>query len=54
MGDMTFSILETPDMMVDPEMIEKFRNAFAYDDKETLLGCQLLFVPPLQKTLTTS
>jgi sterol 3beta-glucosyltransferase len=41
MGDMAFSVLETPDMIVDAEMTEKFRNAFAYDEKETLLGCSL-------------
>jgi sterol 3beta-glucosyltransferase len=38
-GDMTFSILETPDMKPDQETAEKFRAAFAYDEKETLLGC---------------
>ncbi|KAG6814047.1 hypothetical protein H0H92_003897 [Tricholoma furcatifolium] len=38
MGDLAFSILETPDIPVDVETTEKFRAAFAYDDKETLLG----------------
>ncbi|KAF8078251.1 glycosyltransferase family 1 protein [Lyophyllum atratum] len=38
MGDMAFSILETPDIPVDAEATEKFRSAFAYDEKETLLG----------------
>jgi sterol 3beta-glucosyltransferase len=38
-GEMTFSILETPDMKPDQETAEKFRAAFAYDEKETLLGC---------------
>ena len=38
-GEMTFSILETPDMKPDHETAEKFRAAFAYDEKETLLGC---------------
>lgn len=37
-GDMAFSILETPDMPVDAEATEKFRTAFAYDERETLLG----------------
>ncbi|KNZ79620.1 Sterol 3-beta-glucosyltransferase [Termitomyces sp. J132] len=37
-GDLTFSILETPDIPVDVETTEKFRTAFAYDEKETLLG----------------
>ncbi|KAG6844274.1 hypothetical protein H0H87_008223 [Tephrocybe sp. NHM501043] len=38
MGDLAFSILETPDIPVDAETTEKFRAAFAYDEKETLLG----------------
>ena len=38
-GEMAFSILETPDMRPDQETAEKFRTAFAYDEKETLLGC---------------
>ena len=36
---MTFSILETPNVMMDADMTEKFRTAFAYDEKEVLLGC---------------
>jgi sterol 3beta-glucosyltransferase len=40
--DLAFSILETPDSMVDHETTEKFRSAFAYDEKETLLGCRFL------------
>lgn len=38
-GDMAFSILETPDIKPDQETAEKYRAAFAYDEKETLLGC---------------
>ena len=38
-GEMAFSILETPDIKPDQETAEKFRAAFAYDEKETLLGC---------------
>lgn len=41
-GDLAFSVLETPDMAAEPEIIEKFRTAFAYDAKETLLGCRCL------------
>lgn len=37
-GDMAFSVLESPDTAVDPEVVERFRTAFAYDEKETLLG----------------
>ncbi|TBU34937.1 UDP-Glycosyltransferase/glycogen phosphorylase [Dichomitus squalens] len=33
-----FSILETPETAVDSEMVDKFRDAFAFDDKENLLG----------------
>ncbi|KAF8641000.1 hypothetical protein AX17_000645 [Amanita inopinata Kibby_2008] len=36
--DLTYSILDTPDMTVDGETTEKFRAAFAYDEKEMLLG----------------
>ncbi|KAG6891396.1 hypothetical protein C0992_007619 [Termitomyces sp. T32_za158] len=38
MGDLAFSVLETPEISVDAETTEKFRTAFAYDEKETLLG----------------
>ncbi|KAG6837882.1 hypothetical protein H0H93_013035 [Arthromyces matolae] len=37
-GDLAFSILETPDIPVDIETTGKFRAAFAYDERETLLG----------------
>lgn len=40
-ADMAFSVLETPEMTTDPEIQDKFRVAFAYDEKETLLGCQI-------------
>ncbi|KAF8634463.1 hypothetical protein AX15_000905 [Amanita polypyramis BW_CC] len=36
--DLTYSVLETPEMTVDVETIKKFRAAFAYDEKENLLG----------------
>lgn len=39
MGDMVFSVLETPEIAVDADTTEKFRAAFAYDEKEILLGC---------------
>lgn len=38
-GDLGYSVLETPEAAVDPEATEKFRIAFAFDEKETLLGC---------------
>jgi sterol 3beta-glucosyltransferase len=43
-ADLAFSILETPNNTVDEEIAEKFRAAFAYDEKETLLGCTLYFL----------
>ncbi|OCH96692.1 UDP-Glycosyltransferase/glycogen phosphorylase [Obba rivulosa] len=33
-----FSILEAPEALHDSDSIEKFHTAFAFDDKETLLG----------------
>lgn len=37
-GDLGYSVLETPEAAVDPEASEKFRSAFAFDEKEILLG----------------
>ncbi|KIJ21504.1 glycosyltransferase family 1 protein [Paxillus involutus ATCC 200175] len=37
-GELGYSVLETSEAAVDPEMAEKFKVAFAFDDKETLLG----------------
>ncbi|KAJ3786365.1 glycosyltransferase family 1 protein [Lentinula aff. detonsa] len=37
-GELTYSILETPDAPLDDDIAEKFRNYFAYDERETLLG----------------
>lgn len=39
-GDLAFSVLDSPDFHVDVEMVEKFHTAFAFDDKEVLLGCK--------------
>jgi len=38
LGDLAFSVLDTPNMLPDQETADKFRAAFAYDEKETLLG----------------
>lgn len=46
MGDMVFSILETPEITVDADTTEKFRAAFAYDEKEILLGCTSVLLSP--------
>lgn len=40
LGDMAYSVLEAPEIAVSVEAAEKFRAAFAYDEKETLLGCR--------------
>lgn len=37
-NDLGYSILEAPDS-IDPEIVEKFRSSFAFDERETLLGC---------------
>lgn len=41
-NDLEFSVLETPDTIVDAEAQDKFRAAFAFDEKETLLGCEFV------------
>ncbi len=41
MGDMAFSVLDTPEMAIDGDVVDKFRTSFAYDEKEMLLGCTL-------------
>ena len=37
-NDLGYSILETLDS-IDVEIVEKFRSSFAFDERETLLGC---------------
>lgn len=38
--DLGFSILDLPTSQIDSETQDKFRAAFAFDDKEILLGCE--------------
>ena len=38
-AELGYSVLETPDSTIDPEIIEKFQASFAFDDKERLFGC---------------
>ncbi len=38
-AELGYSVLETPDSSIDPEMIEKFQTSFAFDNKEKLFGC---------------
>ena len=52
MADGAFSVLDTPGMSVDPEMTDKFRSAFAFDEKETLLGCELALLSLLSYPYT--
>ncbi|KAF8139999.1 glycosyltransferase family 1 protein [Boletus edulis] len=37
-SELGYSVLETSEAAVDQEMVDKFKTAFAFDDKETLLG----------------
>ena len=39
-SELGYSVLETCEAAVDQEMADKFKVAFAFDDKETLLGCR--------------
>lgn len=39
-SELGYSVLETSEAAVDQEMADKFKAAFAFDDKETLLGCR--------------
>ena len=39
--DIWYSVLERPGDPIDPEVLEKFRTTFAFDDKEPLLGCMI-------------
>lgn len=39
-SELGYSVLETSEATVDQEMAGKFKAAFAFDDKETLLGCR--------------
>ena len=42
--DFGFSVLETKDI-VEPDVLEKFRSTFAFDGKESLLGCMFDIFP---------
>ena len=41
MPDLGFSTLDTPDGQVEQEVQDKFRQAFAFDENEKVLGCKL-------------
>lgn len=40
MPDLGFSILDMPDGQVEQEVQDKFRQAFAFDENEKVLGCK--------------
>jgi sterol 3beta-glucosyltransferase len=42
-SDLGFSMLETPDSRIDPEILERFSTSFAFDEREMLLGCESMF-----------
>jgi sterol 3beta-glucosyltransferase len=51
-GELGYSVLETPDSTIDPEIIEKFQASFAFDDKERLSGCPCFSMLWLVERLT--
>ena len=52
-AELGYSVLETPDSTIDPEIIEKFQASFAFDDKERLAGCSCFSIFKLVETLIT-
>ena len=45
MPDLGFSVLDTPEGHVEQEVQDKFRQAFAFDENEKVLGCKLKLIP---------
>jgi len=41
MPDLGFSVLDMPDGQIEQEVQDKFRQAFAFDENEKVLGCTL-------------
>lgn len=41
MPDLGFSVLDVPEGQVEQEVQDKFRQAFAFDENEKVLGCKL-------------
>ena len=41
MPDLGFSVLDSPEGQVEQEIQDKFRQAFAFDENEKVLGCKL-------------
>ena len=41
MPDLGFSVLDSPEGQVEQEVQDKFRQAFAFDENEKVLGCEL-------------
>lgn len=42
--EMAFSMLETAESSIDDDIVERFRTTFAFDQKETLLGCECFLI----------
>jgi sterol 3beta-glucosyltransferase len=42
-NDLGYSVLETPETSIDPDVVDKFHSLFAFDEREALLGCELWF-----------
>ena len=40
MPDLGFSVLDIPDGQIEQEIQDKFRQAFAFDENEKVLGCK--------------
>lgn len=45
MPDLGFSVLDSPEGQVEQEVQDKFRQAFAFDENEKVLGCELDPIP---------
>ena len=41
MPDLGFSVLDSPEGQIEQEVQDKFRQAFAFDENEKILGCEL-------------
>lgn len=45
MPDLGFSVLDSPEGQVEQDVQDKFRQAFAFDENEKVLGCKLKLKP---------
>ena len=54
MPDLGFSVLDSPEGQVEQEVQDKFRQAFAFDENEKVLGCESTQRPPIRQKFTES